>query len=135
MLQCHIDTNLNTTHTKIHTIKIWRVDLINFTSNLNALLLLSGQLLCSSLLNGMPFRGEKSFSLRSSLAFVALKRSPSVELAILYLIEWKHVELKKKGAPAGLYNRACADCMGVACRATKNGELMKPAKQRGAGVA
>ena len=60
---------------------------------LKALLLLSGQRFCSSLLKVVPCReeeGEKSFSLSSSLAFSALERSS--ELSILYLIEWKHVE-------------------------------------------
>ena len=72
-----------------------------FPADLNALLLLSGQLFCSSLLNGALFREEgeeKSLSLSNSLALAALERSKSkpVELAILYQIEWKHVEWEVK---------------------------------------
>ena len=79
-------------------------------ADLNALLLLSGHLFCSSLLNGALFREEgeeKSLSLSNSLALAALERSKSkpVELAILYQIEWKHVEwednISSKGAQHG----------------------------------
>ena len=80
-----------------------------FPADLNALLLLSGQLFCSSLLLGALVRedgGENSLSLSSSLALAALERSRSVELAILYQMEWKHVEWR-------FPNCACADCAGL----------------------
>ncbi len=99
-------------------------------SDLNAVLLLSGQFFCSSLLNVSLFReegGKRSLSLSNSLALAALERSRSVELAILYQIEWKHVESGKDAVwgCTTAHARMMIQGLGGACsvKATKTASL------------